>query len=124
VAIALVAIVALFFLFSGIYTDYLWFDAANYTSIFSGVLLTEIVLFLVGALLMVGIAGGNMLLAFRTRPMFGPAMFGGGSGADRYRMALDPHRKLIFIVGMGLLRSTSGRRSQRWRRVPRRARRG
>ncbi|MFI7640278.1 UPF0182 family protein [Nonomuraea sp. NPDC049400] len=108
VAIALVAIVALFFLFSGIYTDYLWFDATNYTSVFTGVVLTQIVLFLVGAVLMVGIVGGNMLLAFRVRPMFGPAMFGGGSGADRYRMALDPHRKLIFIVGMGLLALFSG----------------
>ncbi|NUR89495.1 MAG: COG1615 family transporter [Nonomuraea sp.] len=108
VAIALVAIVALFFLFSGIYTDYLWFDSINYTGVFSGVLLTQIVLFLVGALLMVGITGGNMLLAFRMRPMFGPAMFGGGSGADRYRMALDPHRKLIFIVGMGILALFSG----------------
>ncbi|MFB9621642.1 UPF0182 family membrane protein [Nonomuraea helvata] len=108
VAIALVAIVALFFLFSGFYTDYLWFDATNYTSVFTGVLLTQIVLFLIGAVLMVGIAGGNMLLAFRVRPMFGPAMFGGGSGADRYRMALDPHRKLIFIVGMGLLALFSG----------------
>ncbi len=35
--------------------------------------------------------------------MFGPAMFGGGSGADRYRMAIDPHRKLIFIVGMAMI---------------------
>ncbi|MER6949826.1 UPF0182 family protein [Nonomuraea sp. NPDC000554] len=108
VAIAVVAVVALFFLFSGIYTDYLWFDAVDYTSVFSGVLLTQIVLFLIGAVLMVGIAGGNMLLAFRMRPMFGPAMFGGGSGADRYRMALDPHRKLIFIVGMGLLALFAG----------------
>ncbi|TDE44658.1 UPF0182 family protein [Nonomuraea mesophila] len=108
VAIALVVIVALFFLFSGIYTDYLWFDATNYTSVFTGVLLTQIVLFLVGAALMVAIAGGNMLLAFRMRPMFGPAVFGGSSGADRYRMALDPHRKLIFIVGMGLLALFSG----------------
>ncbi|GAA2282565.1 UPF0182 family protein [Nonomuraea roseoviolacea subsp. roseoviolacea] len=108
VAIALVAIVALFFLFSGIYTDYLWFDSVDYTSVFSGVLLTEIVLFLIGAVLMVGIVGGNMLLAYRTRPMFGPAVFGGGSGADRYRMALDPHRKLIFIVGMGMLALFAG----------------
>ncbi|WP_188192384.1 UPF0182 family membrane protein [Nonomuraea sp. SYSU D8015] len=108
VAIALVAIVALFFLFAGIYTDFLWYDAVDYTSVFTGVVLTQIVLFLVGALLMVAIAGGNMLLAFRTRPMFGPAMFGGASGADRYRMALDPHRKLIFIVGMGLLALFSG----------------
>ncbi|WP_439331954.1 UPF0182 family membrane protein [Nonomuraea deserti] len=107
-AIALVVIVALFFLFSGFYTDYLWFDATNYTSVFTTVLLTKIVLFLVGAALMVGIAGGNMLLAFRMRPMFGPAVFGGSSGADRYRMALDPHRKLIFIVGMGLLALFSG----------------
>ncbi|NRQ37811.1 COG1615 family transporter [Nonomuraea sp. NN258] len=108
VAIALVAIVALFFLFSGIYTDYLWFDSTKKTAVFTGVLLTQIVLFLIGAALMVGIAGGNMLLAFRTRPMFGPAVFGGGSGADRYRMALDPHRKLIFIVGMALLALFAG----------------
>ncbi|WSG15904.1 UPF0182 family protein [Nonomuraea sp. NBC_01738] len=108
VAIALVAIVAIFFLFAGIYTDYLWFDSVDFTQVFSGVLLTEIVLFVVGAVLMVGIVGGNMLLAFRMRPMFGPAMFGGGSGADRYRMALDPHRKLIFIVGMGVLALFAG----------------
>ncbi|MFD1940330.1 MULTISPECIES: UPF0182 family membrane protein [Nonomuraea] len=108
VAIALVAIVAFFFLFSGIYTDYLWFDSVKATSVFSGVLLTEIGLFVVGALLMAGIVGGNMLLAFRMRPMFGPAMFGGGSGADRYRLALDPHRKLIFIIGMAVLALFAG----------------
>ncbi|MFC5817245.1 UPF0182 family membrane protein [Nonomuraea harbinensis] len=108
VAIALVAIVALFFLFSGIYTDYLWFSAVDYTRVFSSVLLTQVVLFLIGAVLMVGIVGGNMLLAYRTRPTFGPAVFGGGSGADRYRAALDPHRKLIFIVGLALLALFAG----------------
>ncbi|MGJ6961310.1 UPF0182 family membrane protein [Streptosporangium sp. G11] len=108
VAIALVAIVALFFLFAGIFTDYLWYESVDYTAVFSGVVVTQILLFAVGALLMVGIVGGNMLMAYRMRPMFGPGMFGGASGADRYRMALDPHRKLIFLIGVAVLGLFSG----------------
>ncbi|WP_433366588.1 UPF0182 family membrane protein [Streptosporangium sp. CA-115845] len=103
VAITLVVIVALFFLFAGIFTDYLWYKSVDYTAVFSGVIVTQILLFVVGALLMVGIVGGNMLMAYRMRPMFGPGMFGGASGADRYRMALDPHRKLIFLIGVAVL---------------------
>ena len=103
VAIALVAIVVLFFLFAGIFTDYLWYNSVGYTAVFSGVIVTQILLFVVGALMMVGVVGGNMLMAYRMRPMFGPGMFGGASGADRYRMALDPHRKLIFLIGVAVL---------------------
>jgi uncharacterized protein len=103
VAIALVAIVVLFFLFAGIFTDYLWYNAVGYTEVFSGVIVTQILLFIVGGLLMIGVVGGNMLMAYRMRPMFGPGMFGGASGADRYRMALDPHRKLIFLIGVAVL---------------------
>ncbi|MEV8630292.1 UPF0182 family protein [Streptosporangium sp. NPDC051023] len=108
VAIAIVAVVALFFLFAGIYTDYLWYESVDYTAVFSGVVVTQILLFIVGAVLMVGLVGGNMLLAYRTRPMFGPGMFGGTSGADRYRMALDPHRRLIFLIGVVVLALFSG----------------
>ncbi|GGQ21861.1 UPF0182 protein [Streptosporangium pseudovulgare] len=107
-AIAIVVLVALFFLFVGVFTDYLWYDSVGYTSIFSGVIVTQIVLFVVGAVLMVGLVGGNMLLAYRTRPMFGPGMFGGASGADRYRMALDPHRKMIFLIGAAVLALFTG----------------
>ncbi|MEU0521353.1 UPF0182 family protein [Streptosporangium sp. NPDC006007] len=108
VAITIVALVALFFLFAGIYTDYLWYASVDYTAVFSGVVITQILLFIVGAVLMVGIVGGNMLLAYRMRPMFGPGMFGGATGADRYRMALDPHRKLIFLIGAAVLALFAG----------------
>ncbi|WP_326825506.1 UPF0182 family protein [Streptosporangium sp. NBC_01756] len=108
VAIAIVAIVVLFFLFAGIFTDYLWYESVDYTTVFSGVIVTQILLFIVGAVLMVGLVGGNMLLAYRTRPMFGPGMFGGASGADRYRMALDPHRKLLFLIGVAVLALFAG----------------
>ncbi|MBB4937361.1 hypothetical protein FHR32_001666 [Streptosporangium album] len=108
IAIAIVAIVVLFFLFAGIFTDYLWYDSVDYTTVFSGVIVTQVLLFIVGAVLMVGLVGGNMLLAYRTRPMFGPGMFSGASGADRYRMALDPHRKLIFLIGVAVLALFAG----------------
>ncbi|GAA3105280.1 UPF0182 protein [Streptosporangium carneum] len=98
----------MFFLFAGIYTDYLWYDSVDYTAVFSSVVVTQILLFIVGVVVMVGLVGGNMLLAYRVRPMFGPGMFGGASGADRYRMALDPHRKLIFLIGVGVLALFSG----------------
>ncbi|MET8144616.1 UPF0182 family protein [Sphaerisporangium sp. NPDC005288] len=104
VAITLVAIVIFFFVFAGIFTDWLWFDSVGYTTVFSTMLVTQLLLFVFGALLMGGIVGGNILIAFRSRPLFGIGMFGGSAqGADRYRAALDPHRKMIFIVGLAVL---------------------
>ncbi|WP_242454168.1 UPF0182 family protein [Bailinhaonella thermotolerans] len=108
VAIALVAVVALFFVFAGIWTDWLWFESVNFSSVFSTMLLTQATLFVLGALLMVGIVGGNMLLAYRLRPMFAMSMFGGQQGVERYRLAVDPHRKLIFLIAMGVLALFTG----------------
>ncbi|MFG1878317.1 UPF0182 family protein [Sphaerisporangium sp. NPDC049003] len=104
VAITLVAIVILFFVFAGIFTDWLWFDSVGYTSVFSTMLVTQLLLFVFGALLMGGVVGGNMIIAYRARPLFGIGMFGGASqGADRYRAAIDPHRKMVFLVGLAVL---------------------
>ncbi|WTP07748.1 UPF0182 family protein [Microbispora hainanensis] len=108
VLLAVVAIVVLLLVFSGIYTDYLWYDSVSFSSVFSTMLVTQVVLFIVGAALMIAIVGGNMVLAHRTRPMFGPGMFGAPQGADRYRVALDPHRRLVFLVGMGVLALFTG----------------
>ncbi|MDH2429791.1 UPF0182 family protein [Sphaerisporangium sp. TRM90804] len=103
VAIALVVLVIFFFVFAGIFTDWLWFDSVGYTSVFSTMLSTQLLLFVFGALIMGGIVGGNMVIAYRTRPLFGIGMFNGPQGADRYRAAVDPHRKTIFIVGLAVL---------------------
>ncbi|GII89343.1 UPF0182 protein [Sphaerisporangium siamense] len=110
VAITLIAIVILFFVFAGFFTDWLWYDSVGYTSVFSTTVITQILLFVIGALIMAVIVGGNMVIAYRSRPLFGMGMFGGGpsQGADRYRAALDPHRKLIFIAGMAVLALFTG----------------
>lgn len=104
----MVAIVVLLLVFAGIYTDYLWYDSVSLASVFSTMLLTQVLLFVVAAALMLAIVGGNMVLAHRTRPMFGPGMFGAPQGADRYRVALDPHRRLVFLIGMGVLALFTG----------------
>ncbi|GLX99040.1 UPF0182 protein [Herbidospora sp. NBRC 101105] len=108
VGIAIVAVVIVLYIFAGFYTDYLWYDSVQFSSVFSTMLITQILLFVVGAALMVGIVGGNMALAFRVRPMFGPGMFGNAQGADRYRLAIDPHRKIIFLIGMAILALFAG----------------
>ncbi|WP_214412747.1 UPF0182 family membrane protein [Sphaerisporangium fuscum] len=104
VAIALVAIVILFFVFAGVFTDWLWFDSVGYTSVFSTMLVTQLLLFVFGALLMGVVVGGNMIIAYRSRPLFAMTMFERGtSGADRYRAAIDPHRRAIFLLGLAVL---------------------
>ncbi|WP_369407233.1 UPF0182 family membrane protein [Microtetraspora malaysiensis] len=101
--IALAAIVVSFFIFTAIYTDFLWYESVDFSSVFSTMLVTQILLFVVGAALMVVIVGGNVALAHRVRPMFGPGMFGSPQGADRYRLAVDPHRKVFFLIGLAVL---------------------
>lgn len=108
VAITLVVIVVLVFIFAGIYTDFLWFDSVDFSSVFSTMLVTQVLLFLAGAVIMVGVVGGNMALAHRLRPMFGPGMFGAPQGADRYRLAVDPHRRILYLIGMGVLALFTG----------------
>ncbi|MFF3665341.1 UPF0182 family membrane protein [Microtetraspora malaysiensis] len=103
VVVALAAIVVSFFIFTAIYTDFLWYESVDFSSVFSTMLVTQILLFVVGAALMVVIVGGNVALAHRVRPMFGPGMFGSPQGADRYRLAVDPHRKVFFLIGLGVL---------------------
>ena len=108
VMIALAAIVVLILIFTGLYTEYLWYDSVDLTSVFSTMLVTQGVLFVVGALLMTGIVAGNTLLAYRVRPMFGPSVLGAPHGADRYRQSLDPHRRLVFLIAMGGLALFTG----------------
>ena len=54
------------------WTDWLWFDEVRYTEVFTGVLLTRLVLFLAIGLGMAVIVGGNLWLAYRLRPRLRP----------------------------------------------------
>ena len=55
------------------YVDWLWFGELGYRSVFTTVLVTRIVVFLVAGVLVGGIVFAGLALAYRTRPVFVPS---------------------------------------------------
>lgn len=55
------------------YVDWLWFGELGYRSVFSTVLVTRFVVFLIAGLLVGGIVFAGLAVAYRTRPVFVPS---------------------------------------------------
>ncbi|MGB6208620.1 UPF0182 family protein [Mycobacterium sp.] len=86
------------------YVDWLWFGELGYRSVFTTVLLTRLVLFLVVGLLVGGIVFGGLALAYRTRPVFVPS--NGNDPVARYRSVVMSRLRVIgtgIPVAIGLL---------------------
>ncbi|WP_199714807.1 UPF0182 family membrane protein [Micromonospora radicis] len=71
------------------WTDWLWFSEVDYTQVFTGVLVTRLLLFLAAAVGMAAIVGGNLWLAQRLRPRIRPHSPEQAT-LERYRMLLNP----------------------------------
>ena len=99
--IVLIAIVA------GVWTDYLWYQAVHYSSVFGTTYGTRWTMFFVAALFMVLATGANAVLAYRVRPVYRPAP-AQPQGGDAYRMAIDPHRRLLLGLVLGVIGLISG----------------
>ncbi|MEV4615438.1 UPF0182 family protein [Kitasatospora sp. NPDC049258] len=91
----------LFVMFSGVWTDWLWFKSVHYSSVFTSQLWTRASLFAVFGLLMAVIVGANLWLAYRLRPPLA-AMSVEQQSLDRYRMGVAPYKKWL-LVGVSLL---------------------
>lgn len=109
-------VVVLLMLLAGLaakYTDLLWFrevsriSDASYTQVFSTVLRTKVLLFLVYAVVMAAIVGVNLWLAYRMRPPFRPNSLE-QQNLDRYRLAIEPRLRLILLGVVGFLGLTAG----------------
>ena len=68
--IILALLVGAFVIFSGYYTDWLWFVSVDKTEVFTTSIVTRAVLFLVFGALMGLAVGLSMWIAWRTRPTF------------------------------------------------------
>ena len=102
-----IGFLVLIIIVAGVWTDYLWYQAVHYTSVFGTTYGTRWTMFFVGGLVMVAVTGTNAVLAYRLRPMYraGPAQPQGG---DAYRMAIDPHRRLLLGLVLGLIGVIAG----------------
>jgi uncharacterized membrane protein (UPF0182 family) len=114
---AVVLVIAFFALttFANFYTNVLWYRDIGFGSVYSRLLWTKIVLFLVFGLLMAAVVAVNMVAAFRLRPLFHPQS-PEQSGLDRYRQAVTPIRTWLVIglcVLLGIFAGTSG--AGQWR---------
>jgi uncharacterized membrane protein (UPF0182 family) len=110
-----VVIFILFLVFSGIWTELLWYRSVGYSSVYSRELWTKLLLFFGAGLFMVLVLGANLMIAYRLRPAYRPLSVE-QQGLERYRTAIDPHRRIIggaALILIGLITGSS--MSGQWR---------
>ncbi|MBV8787302.1 MAG: UPF0182 family protein, partial [Mycobacterium sp.] len=86
------------------YVDWLWFGELGYRSVFTTVLVTRFVVFLVAGLLVGGIVFAGLAVAYRTRPVFVPS--NDNDPVARYRALVLSRLRLVGTgvpVAIGLL---------------------
>ncbi|MET0452761.1 MAG: UPF0182 family protein, partial [Mycobacterium sp.] len=82
------------------YVDWLWFGELGYRSVFTTVLFTRIIVFLVASLLIGGVVFAGLALAYRNRPVFVPTA-GPNDPVARYRTSVMARLRL-FGIGVPL----------------------
>jgi uncharacterized membrane protein (UPF0182 family) len=107
IAAGVIALIVVVSVLAGVWTDYLWFHSVGYTSVFDTTYGTKWLLFIVTALFMAAVVGFNAWLAYRIRPPFRPAT-PDQQGLEGYRTVIDPHRRLVLGLLLGLIGLISG----------------
>jgi uncharacterized protein len=80
------------------YVDWLWYGEVGFRGVFTTVLFTQIVQFLVGGLLIGGLVALSLWIAYRTRPVFVPVS-GPEDPIARYRTVII-QRLRLFAIGI------------------------
>ncbi|NIK57353.1 UPF0182 family protein [Kribbella shirazensis] len=93
----LVVLLILFSVFTDVWTQRLWYRSVDLGSVFSTVLGTRVLLFVVVGLLMAAAVVANVVVAFRTRPRIALAP-SPSPGFERYGDLLQQHGKVAVGV--------------------------
>jgi len=103
----LVALIVVVTVAAGIWTNFLWFRSVRYTSVFDTTFGVKWALFGIGAVFMTVVIGANIRIAYRVRPESAP-LSPQQQALEAYRSVIDPHRKLLVGVVLGLIGLISG----------------
>jgi len=100
--------------FTGVWTDRLWFSSVDYTDVFSTILFTRTALFLVLGLVFALVVSANIIIAYRTQPLVvpRPRRF---DPVVRYREVIEPIKKrLVAAIAVLLGLAAGGVASGQW----------
>jgi uncharacterized membrane protein (UPF0182 family) len=101
-------------IFTGVWTERLWFRSVDYGSVFSTMLVTRALLFVVFGLFFAGVVAVNAWLAWRMRPDY--VVFRRNDPASRYRQVLEPIGRLALLgVALVLTVLTGGVAAGHWK---------
>jgi uncharacterized protein len=103
----LIAFVVVLVIIAGVWTDFLWYRSVHYESVFGVTYGTRWALFFIGGIFMVLVTGLNAVVAFRLRPAYRPVA-SQRPGVETYRLAVDPHRRLLLGIVLALVGLISG----------------
>jgi uncharacterized membrane protein (UPF0182 family) len=98
----LVVIIVVITLAAQLWTEVLWFESVDFTTVFWVELLTKSGLFAVGALIVAAIVASSMLIGYRTRPIY-PPVSAEQQNLDHYRELLEPLRRLATFAAPAVL---------------------
>jgi len=108
IIVGVIAFFVLIAIVAGVWTDFLWYRAIHYSSVFGTTYGTRWAMFFVAGLFMAVVTGANAALAYRLRPIYRPVPTPGQGGGDAYRMAIDPHRRLLLGLVLAVVGVISG----------------
>jgi uncharacterized membrane protein (UPF0182 family) len=100
--------------FTGLWTDRLWFKSLDYGGVFNTILLTRATLFVVFGVVFALVVCANIVVAYRTQPLVvpRPRRF---DPVVRYREVIEPVRKrLLGVVFVLLLLAAGGVAAGQW----------
>ena len=115
--IALGVLIVLVLIASQLWTEVLWYQQVGYVQVYRTEMITRVVLFLLGAVIMAAAVASSLVIGYRTRPIYAPVS-AEQVGLDRYRESIEPLRKLVGIaVPLGLALFAGSAASQQWQSV-------